>query len=342
MQDMDVSVKPKYFFFGLMLIALVFATAIFWPFFTILVLAASVAIVLYPVREWFHKKLPKHNGWLSALCTVIIFVFIVCVPLVFAGAIIVDQSTSLYYAITDGSSSGEYIERINASINKVLPDEFGPIAVEEKIADLAGTISQNVAQIFSATLQTILSFLLLILASFYFLKDGHEWKKRLVTLAPIPKEDSDNIFSRLGDAINGVVRGYLLIGLAQGILMGVGLAIFGVPNAALFGLLAGIASLIPSIGTALVGVPVIIFLFATGQTGAGIGFTLWALVLVGLVDNILNPILVGRRIHIPPLIVLFSVLGGIVLMGPVGILIGPLVVSFLFALVSIYKKRKTE
>ncbi len=124
--------------------------------------------------------------------------------------------------------------------------------------------------------------------------------------------------------------------------MGVGLTIFGVPHAALFGLFAAVASLVPSIGTAIVAIPVILFLFASGDTTAAIGFTIWSTIIVGFVDNLLNPVLVGRKTNIPPLFVLFSVLGGIALLGPVGILIGPLTISLLLALISIYREREMD
>jgi predicted PurR-regulated permease PerM len=121
------------------------------------------------------------------------------------------------------------------------------------------------------------------------------------------------------------------------VLTGIGMSLFGVPNAALFGVLAGIASLIPSIGTALVAVPAIIFLLATGHPANAIGFAIWSGALVGMVDNFLNPYIVGTKLQVPPLLILFSVLGGISLMGPVGILIGPLTMSLLYVLMSLYR-----
>jgi predicted PurR-regulated permease PerM len=93
---------------------------------------------------------------------------------------------------------------------------------------------------------------------------------------------------------------------------------FGVPNPALWGTIAGIVSLIPTIGTAMVSIPAVLYLVATGTQGQAIGLLTWALVLVGLIDNLLNPVLVGKKVDIPALLILFSVLGGIALFGPVG------------------------
>jgi predicted PurR-regulated permease PerM len=175
------------------------------------------------------------------------------------------------------------------------------------------------------------------LSIFYFLKDNAHWKKVIMILSPLADADDKKILDRLSNSVNGIIKGYLFIALLQGILMGVGLALFGVPNPALWGLVTMITAFIPTIGTALISVPAILFLFLTGQTIAAVGLLIWAVAIVGMIDNLLSPIIVGSRINLPPLLILFSVLGGISLLGPVGILMGPLTISLLYALISLYR-----
>ena len=177
----------------------------------------------------------------------------------------------------------------------------------------------------------------MLLSIFYFLKDGARWRQALVVLSPLSDSDDEKIISRLKLAVNGVIKGYLLVALVQGILMGLGLWLFGVPKPALWGVVAAITSLIPTIGTALVSVPAFIFLFLTGSAVSAFGFLVWAAVIVGTIDNFLSPLFISKRIDIPPLLILFSVLGGLSLLGPVGVLIGPLSVSLLYTLISIYR-----
>ena len=155
-------------------------------------------------------------------------------------------------------------------------------------------------------------------------------------------KDEQKIINRLTQTIGGVIKGSLLIALIQGILSGVGLTIFGVPNPALWGVVAGITSLIPFAGTAFVSVPAVIFLYATGHMPQAIGLAVWATVIVGLIDNFLGPIIVGRQVKIPQFLILFSVLGGISLLGPVGILIGPLTIGLLYTLISMYRNEFTQ
>jgi predicted PurR-regulated permease PerM len=332
---MPTKLMERYFFFGLLFITLIFTFFVFRPFLIVLILGASLAIVLHPVHRWFSNR--KISGWLASLLTVFLFILLICGPLFGIGTIVFNQSQGIYHEIISGDKVVPLINKVNDYVNNWLPDGFS-FDFNQKLSDFFSFISDNVARIFSTTLATIFSFLLMLLTIFYFLKDGQEWKKSLITLSPMPDADDRRIIARLKETINSVMKGYLLIALLQGILMGVGLFIFGVPNPALWGVVAAITSLIPTAGTALVSVPAIIFLFITGHIPQAIGMLAWAALFVGLIDNLLSPMLISKRIKIPEFIILFSVLGGIVLLGPVGILIGPLSVSLLYTLVSMYRK----
>lgn len=325
----------KYFFFGVLLLTLIFTFFIFKPFWMVLVLGASFSVVLYPIHKWLlNKKIPS---WLSAFLVVLFFFLIICVPLFGVGTIIFNQSQDLYYQIINGQQIIPTADSINQSINSILPIGLNNFDINEKATYFVSLITNNISKIFSSTLTTLFSFVLLLLSIFYLLKDGERWKKALITLSPLSDADDKKIITRLSHTINGVIKGYLFIAIIQGILMGIGLYIFGVPNPAFWGVVAGVASLIPSIGTALISVPAIIFLFLTGHIVMAIGLAIWAGVLVGLIDNFLSPYIVGKEIKIPSFLILFSVLGGVVLLGPIGILIGPLTISLLFTLISIYR-----
>ena len=130
--------------------------------------------------------------------------------------------------------------------------------------------------------------------------------------------------------------------LIQGILTAVGFTFFGIPNATLWGSVAAITALIPGIGTALVLLPAILYLYFSGETLFAVGLLLWGMTAVGLVDNFLGPKLVERGMRLHPFLILLSVLGGVGFFGPLGFLLGPLVLSLLFALIEIYFAIKKE
>jgi predicted PurR-regulated permease PerM len=130
--------------------------------------------------------------------------------------------------------------------------------------------------------------------------------------------------------------------LIHGVVITIGLALFGVPNSILWGTAAAFAAFIPGIGTGLVAIPSIIFLLAIGAVPQALGlFVWWSVGAVGIVDNVISPKLVGKGMHVHPLLVLLAITGGILFFGIAGVLLGPLVISLLLALVSVYIDPKT-
>ncbi len=322
----------RYFFFGLLLVTFVFTFFIFRPFWVVIVLGGCFAVVLQPVYRFFKKM--KFPSWLASFLTVVLFTVLVCGPLFGLGAIIFNQSQDLYGNIVQNGSIPS-IDSLNGSIQKILPAGI-TFDLNQKANDLVYTLYGNLGNIFSATLLTILSFLLTLLAIFYILRDGAEWKKTLIALSPLSDKDNLKIINRLAKAIRGVLLGYLMVAVLQGVFMGAGLTIFGVPDPALWGVAGAIGAIIPPLGTSIVAIPAVIYLFATGHLAAAIGLSVWCFITVGGIYNFLNPYIVGNRINLPPFLILFSVLGGAFLLGPIGILVGPLSVSLLHILVSIY------
>lgn len=324
----------KYFFFGLLSATFVFAFFIFQPFWIVLVLGASFSIVLYPVYAWFNKRVV--SNWLAALITLLFFIIVLCIPLFGIGSIVFTQSQNLYHSAVNNGNAGPFINSVGNKINEILPQGIS-FNINEGVSNFISFLTNNIANIFSATISALFSFILLLLTIFYLLKDGEKWKEALLRISPLSSAADQKILSRFSQTINGVIKGYLLVAFIQGTLMGIGLTIFHIPDGALWAVIAGIASIIPPLGTAVVSVPAVIFLFVTGQTGLAMGLLVWSVLIVGMGDNLLNPYIVGHKINIPPFLILFSILGGISLLGPVGILIGPLTVSLLYTLTEIYQ-----
>ncbi len=328
--------KEKYFFYLLLILVALFCTALFRPFLVILVISASLAIVLHPIFEWMNTHITRQRGWLASLLTVLTFLVVLGLPLSLIVSSVFSESQQLYLSLRQGGAN-HFLDSLSSFIHAKLP-EAQSLDLTSKLNDLIGFVSSSILTIFTSTLNTALSLFLVLFSLFYFLKDGKHCKQYLTDLLPLSYKHDKQILERLGKAVNGIMKGYVFIALIQGALTGLGLWVFGVPNPALWGVLAGITSMIPSIGTAIVSLPSIMYLIATGHTLAAIGLSVWATILVGSIDNVLNPIIVGKQIELHPLTILFAVLGGIVLMGAAGIIIGPLAVSLLYTLLDIYKE----
>jgi predicted PurR-regulated permease PerM len=201
---------------------------------------------------------------------------------------------------------------------------------------------KNIGGLFSNITKMILNFFIFLIALYYLLKDGQRLKKTIVDLSPLADADDEKIFNMLELAVNSVIKGNLTVAVIQGGLTAVGFAVFGVPNAVLWGTVTSIAALIPGFGTSLVIIPAILFLFFNNEVFHAVGLFVWGGVAVGLIDNYLGPKLVGRGIQMHPFIIFLSVMGGIGFFGPIGFLLGPLTMSLLFAFFEIIFSVKSQ
>lgn len=334
---MSTTSTEKYFLFVLLLIVIVLTFFIFYPFLAIIILAAAFAVVLNPIYLFIKTRLVKNIAWLASLLTVIIFLVGLCVPLFFVGKAVLYQTQSLYNNIVLSGNSGQLAEKINSSVNKLLPVGF-TFDINTKITELTSSLSSNLAKLFSSTLNSIFMFVLMIFSLFYLFKDGGKWRNEFVKIFPLRDDSVNEILENLRKSINRIFKGSFIIAIVQGVLAWVGFTVFGIPNPVLWAAVAAVASFIPTIGTSIVTVPAILFLFFTGMPLHALGLLIWSTAIVGTIDNILSPYIISRDTEIPSLFILFSILGAIYLIGPLGIFIGPLVLSLLYSLIGIYKK----
>lgn len=311
---------------------------IFSPYFYAIVVAATLAIVFEPVHRWIKRAIRSRSRAFAAFLSVIIILGIVLTPLFFMAVEVFEETISLY-----GQLATRRTLPLPTDIVHVVERFLPTVNVRELSLNLAGYASellgwifQNLGGVFSGIARVFMNIVLGLVALYYFLKDGDRIRASLVQRLPIPDKYADEILAKIEVAVSSVVRGALVVAIVQGLLAGIGYYFFGIPSPALWALLTMIASLVPFVGTTLVTIPAIIYLLAVGNGFGGIGLAIWALGLVGLVDNILRPMLLQHDVSIHPLLVFLSVLGGVRFFGPAGFLLGPVALSLFFALLDIY------
>lgn len=334
-QSMDKKKLQLYFFLTLLAIIGILSFWIVTPYLDILVLAAAIAVVVQPMFVRFQRYLAGHDR-ISALLTIGVLAIIFLAPLVFFGYQILQESVSLYIRLSDnGDSYSRSVSSLAGMIQGYFPGF--ELDISNYLSQVLNWVAKNVGAIFSGTIQTLFGLFLGIMALYYFLVDGRKFMDALVRLSPLADDYDQKIIDRLNGAVSSVIKGSLLVAVAQGIVSGLGFWIFGVPDPTLWGSCAAVAALIPGIGTSLVLVPAIAYLGLTGHTYAAIGLFIWGVTIVGLIDNILRPLMLGRDVRIHPFFVLISVFGGISFFGPLGFIFGPLVLSLLYGLLDIYR-----
>ena len=331
--------KSQSFVVVTVLVALILlALIILWPYLNSLVLAIVFAIACAPVYRWI-LKLVKFHG-LASLLTTLLVLLVILVPLVFFGTLVFGEARQLYTSLAQqGTLSGGQglVTFIKDRIDQIIPSSWGVVDTTTYARELLAWVVGNLGSVFSSIAQGVIAFGFGLLLLFYMLKDWKDLREFFFSHSPLAPEYTRLIFQKIHDSVNAVVRGSLVVAVLQGIATGFGFAIFGIPNPALWGGLAVIAALVPTLGTSLVVVPGILYLGLSHEMLNAIGLVLWGISAVGLLDNFLGPQLVKRGTQVYPLLVLLGVLGGVSVFGPVGFIIGPLVFALLFAVLDIYK-----
>lgn len=324
------------FFFALLIFAAFLMWKLFEPFWGVLALAAIVVVICYPLHKKVKNAVYKQNGSLASFISLLIVLGVVILPLSIIGSFLLREAVSMYTLFNSSSYSSftTMLEQGEKLIQTFVP-EFS-LDISGIIAQLADFIASHLLSIFAGTASTIFYFMLALIATFYFFRDGARITSYLVKLSPLKDGEDTLILGRLATSVRAVAIGTVLVALIQGILTAVGLWLFGFERAILWGVIAALGALIPGVGTAIVFIPAIAFLIFSGTYLTAVGVSVWAFCAVGLIDNILGPYLMSRGNPLHPFVILLSVLGGIVLMGPIGFIIGPVIASLFTVLVELF------
>lgn len=340
--------KTQHYFFLVILIGvIVFSVLIFYPYLTSLLLALVFSVMFRPLHRWVSRIFSGGNqaSSFSSFVTLLIVAILIITPLIFLGKQIYVESEHLYFSLTEEGQRAQIINTLN-TLSQTFADKlfnvfpaynFDSLNITTYVQNFLEWSFANLDTIFSSVTRLALQIFIMLFALFYLLRDGGKLKRDLIVLSPLLDNYDEKILAKLKQAIRSVVAGSLVVSVIQGILTGLGFFIFGVPNPALWGSFAVVSALIPGIGTSLVLVPGILYLFFTSTNLYALGLLIWGMVAVGLIDNYLGPILVNRGVNIHPFLILLSVMGGLAFFGPIGFIAGPLVVALLFALLEIYK-----
>lgn len=334
-----------YFLLFLLIATALLVLSLLRPFLVTLALAVVFAVLLYPLYSFLLRHLGKRRS-IAGLLTLLVAVLLVITPLTLLGARLLIESQQLYYSLVE-DGNGAILERLattaGQTLSPIIPN--APVYAQQLSGELhlytqqvLSWLIQHLSSAFSGVLGLMLRLFIFLMALFYFLVEGTKIRKAVIRLSPLLDKDDENIFSSLERTINSVVKGTLIVAVVQGMMASLGYTLFGVPNPLLWGVTTSIAALVPGVGTSLVIFPCIVYLFITGHLFQAAGLLVWGLTAVGLIDNFLGPRLMGSGAQLHPLAILISVLGGISLMGPAGIFLGPLLLSLLLALFNVYLK----
>ncbi len=298
---------------------------VFAPFLAVLALAAVFAVILHRPYEKLARML---RGWQStaALLTVGLTLVFFIVPLFFLGMQILKETQGLYGVYGGGT---EYVRLVERAIEGPLQQAFPGFAFDLQgfIGSALVFISNNLGSLAYRTFSVLLDTFLMLLALFFFLRDGRSLLDSFVKISPFGTAVTREILDKMYRTIGSIVRGTLVNALIRWLCIWIAFSLFDIPNAVLWSSIGGIIGAIPGLGTPFAFVGAIAYLYLQNDLLAAAGLAVSGVATVILVDNILTSYFFGKGLEVSPLFVLFSILGGIVFFGPIGFILGPLALS---------------
>ncbi len=323
------------------------------PFYGALLWGTVIAIVFAPLYDDLLKKMPHWPNSAALLCVTLIVV-IVILPMALVALSLVQEASGVYARIKSGdldlvTSFVQVRDTLPAWASKLM-GKFGLTslgAIETKLsALLMKSTTLFAAGAFNAgqmTFDFIMNMGVMLYLVFFLLRDGHGIANRIEAAIPLVAKHKAALFLKFSIVIRATMKGDMLVALLQGALGGVIFSFLGISAPLLWAVLMAFLSLLPAIGAALVWCPVAIYFLAIGSTWQGVVLILFGALVIGLVDNVLRPILVGKDTKMPNYVVLISTLGGIATFGLNGFVIGPMIAAmFISAWDIFYESRHSD
>lgn len=319
------------------------------PFFGAVFWGVALAILFGPLNRWLLPRLGNRRNR-TALLTLSIVLLMVILPLVLVTGSLVQEVVLIVDRVQKGEFSlVTYFEQITAAlppwVNELL-DRFGLgnlASLQAKLTAALTTGSKAIASqaigIGQNTFELLVHAVIALYLAFFLIRDGRELAAKVGRAVPLQPAYKRDLFEKFTTVIRATVKGNVVVALTQGALGGLAFWVLDVHAALLWAVLMAVLSLLPAVGAGLVWGPVAIYYLATGELGAGIGLVAYGVLVIGMVDNVLRPILVGKDTKMPDYLVLISTLGGLAIFGLNGFVIGPVIAAMFMAVWALFAEK---
>lgn len=297
---------------------------ILWPFVLNLFMATVFSVILLPIFEVISSKI-KRKGIASGV-TLVVFLILIMIPLFVFGSILFQEMKNFY---ANPSSQNGFIAELESKLEQKIYPIYPEISIDigQKMRQGADWFLQNITGVFSSLSVIFLHTLLFFMAIFYILAHKETSLKTLESIIPIRKEDTERILSQLNLTITAVVRGSLVLFFVRLVLIGLIFTLLKIPNAIFWSILGSFIAIVPGIGTVFVVVPAIAYLILHSSYISALILSIVGIILIVVIDTIIGPKLIEKGWHVHQFLILLSIIGGVIMIGPFGFFVGPVFLS---------------
>lgn len=309
---------------------------VFKPFFPLLVVAAVLAILLQRPYEMLTRLFGGSKNAAAALVVVLVVSFLI-IPLFFLGTQIYKESQTIFTELQGNGS--QYIQTIKTLVERPL-QQISPaftVNINTYVSNALVFISNHLGSLVYQTLFVAFDMILMLLAFFFFLRDGRDLLNSVSAMSPLGEKMTRQFFDKMHQTIRSVLLGTVANAFIRWFCIWAAFSLFSIPNAVLWSGVGAVIGAIPGLGTPFVLIPAVVYLYFAGNVVAATGLAAVGLIVVLLVDNMLAAYFFGQGLAVSPVFVLFSILGGLFLFGPLGFILGPIVLSVFLSVVRVYE-----
>ncbi len=322
------------------------------PFFGAVFWAVTLALMFDPIYQRILRAVRGRTN-LSALITLLICLVIVILPMALVTSTLVAEASALAQRIKGGELNFRlYFQQILSALPHWLLDWLDRLGlsnlqgvldrVSSGLAQAGQVLASNALAIGQNTFDFLVSFVIMLYLLFFLLRDGRDLSKLVLESAPMERDHTSYLLRKFTTVVRATVKGNVVVAVVQGALGGLAFWVLGIHAAVFWGVVMALLSLLPAVGAALVWVPVAIYLISTDAVLQGVGLIIWGVLAIGLSDNLLRPLLVGKDTKMPDYLVLVSTIGGMSLFGLNGFVIGPTIAAMFMAFWALFNRGDDE
>ncbi len=337
----------KNFFLAALFVLAVLTFLIVKPLFIALVSAGILAYIFYPVYKYLLSK--TKNKMISALIIIIALAVIISIASYSMVNVLTKEGYTLFITAKQKLSSNSLVEtdcvanpslfcNFNNKIINFMRDPQVKFYLEDTISKLSSYITTETFAFISNLPLFIIDMVVMFFAIYYLLKDGTDFISKIKKAIPLKSHHVDDIIKQFDNFTFATLYGKLITSLIQGTVGGLLFFALGLSTPLIAGIVMAFFAFLPVIGTPIIWLPTAFTLLIEGSTTKGLILILGGTIMTASVDNILKPMIIGNRAHLHPAIVLVGIFGGIFLVGPIGIIVGPLIISLLISFIEVYYK----
>lgn len=345
------TIEDQAFLWLLVAASLAFALVL-WPYYGAVLWAVVAAIVFSPLQRILSRATGQRVG-LTAALAVLIIVSIVVVPVLLIASSLALEATAIYESIESGRLDiGQHLRDVGDALPAWLNELLGRFGIDsldafrERLAAIVSQLLQGVVAravtVGQSTLDFIVSLGVMVYLLFFLLRDGASLTQTIRSAVPLRAPQRDALLQKFAVVIRATVKGTILVAALQGALGGLIFWLMDIRAPVLWAVLMAFMALLPAVGAGLVWLPVALYLLLTGEVVKGVLLIAYGALVIGLVDNLLRPILVGKSTRMPDYVVLISTLGGLSLFGVNGVVIGPAIAAMFMAVWDIFVLSRHE